>query len=337
MTDYDLEKFIGEGPDACSIYRTKWRRALLTKMMGRGRPILENGLLPYILQQAEYVKHVATGANFVELTMPQALQGTPGNYATAEFTALRAGFYKQEEEKATAASKIHDALGDTPKQLLLNQHGILETDLKTILKILDENYMRVTKREIDDAVNSLTEKFEPGQDLRKLIAKHKTVHATLAEASEPLPLHFKMNYLIDAVKHTKALSECVDAYMRGQPDRSKHSFDDLAAALTAQIANRPDTVFTMGYANAAPVDSLSRRIEELERMNRDLSARVARAEAGNGNERKLSAAPRRRDSLYCWSHGKQHSHSSNECRYPRQGHQTQATLENQLGGRVATL
>jgi hypothetical protein len=32
------------------------------------------------------------------------------------------------------------------------------------------------------------------------MSKHKAIHAALEDAKEPLSLHFKMNYLIDAVK-----------------------------------------------------------------------------------------------------------------------------------------
>jgi hypothetical protein len=155
--------------------------------------MLPHGLLPYVLQTDEYILHVATGANFAELTMPDDISPTASNHASSEFKNKRENYYRQEQEKAMAASKIHDALGGTPKRLLYNQQGILETDLKQILLKLDAVYLVVTKREIDEAIVALGEKFEPGHDLRALTSKHKAIHAALEDAKEPLSLHFKMN------------------------------------------------------------------------------------------------------------------------------------------------
>jgi hypothetical protein len=327
MADYQLAEFLGEGTDACSIYRTKWRRELLSKLNSRGRPMLPNGLLPYILQTDEYIRHVATGANFAELTMPDDISSTASNHASSEFKNKRENYYRQEQEKAMAASKIHDALGETPKRLLYNAQGILETDLKEILLKLDAVYLIVTKREIDEAICALGEKFEPGRDLRALVSKHKAIHAALEDAKEPLSLHFKMNYLIEAVKGVKTLSDCVDGYMQGQPDRSQHSFDALAAALNAHIANRPETVFSLGYANAATNNNLASEVEELKKINRELMARLSAVEARPRDDRKSPAGDRHL--FYCWSHG---------CRLPRgSGHQRQATFQNQMGGKKAVL
>jgi hypothetical protein len=329
--NYTLEPFSGEGPDACFIYRTSWRRSLLTKMSGRGLPFLNLGLLPRILGDEELAKHNPDGVETVKLTMPAALTGTPTNFAAAEFTYQRTNYYRQEQELAAAAAKIHDALGDTPKQLLIGEHGILITDLKTILRRLDAQYLTVTKREINEAMHMLEDRYEPGGDLKKLVAKHKAIHATLEDAKEGLPMHLKINYLIGAVNHIKALSECVDAYMRDQPDRTKHSFDALAAALNAHLANRPETIFSSGYANAMNSNardsqSLTHRIEELERANQQLITRLEQAEA------------RRRDFKYCWTHGKC-AHTSQECDQSRrkEGHQPGATFKDQMGGRPAKL
>jgi hypothetical protein len=218
MTDYHLAEFLGEGMDACSNYRTKWRRELLSKLNSRGRPMLPHGLLPYVLQTDEYILHVATGANFAELTMPDDISPTASNHASSEFKNKRENYYRQEQEKAMAASKIHDALGETPKRLLYNQQGILETDLKQILLKLDAVYLVVTKREIDEAIVALGEKFEPGRKL---------------------------------------------------------------PAAAVPYGNRP--------------------------------------------------------AFYCWSHGKNGTHSSQDCHFPRgSGHQRQATFQNQMGGKKAS-
>jgi hypothetical protein len=64
----------------------------------------------------------------------------------------------------------------------------------------------------------------------------------------------------------KTLSDCVDNYMQGQPDRSKHSFDALAAALSAHIANRPETVFSLGYANAATNNNMALEVAEADQQ-----------------------------------------------------------------------
>lgn len=330
MTEgYALEYFSGEGNDASLIYRTKWRRALLTKMAGRGHPFLQFGLLPRILGANELLKHNPTGVNTDPLEMPLALAGTPTNFAAAEYANARSNYYRQEQEIATAAGKIHDALGETPKQLLVGAHGILTSDLRIILERLDAQYLVVTKREIDEAIHVLEGRYEPGDDLRKLISTHKTIHATLEEAGEPLSLHLKVNYLMRAVSHIKALSDCIDSYMRGQPNRALHSFDDLATSLKAHVANRAETVFSVGYANVATTESLTERILELERMNKTLSERLTQAERRG---REQSTAPRA--FKYCWTHGKC-AHTSQECDPARQrdGHQRTATFHDQMGGR----
>jgi hypothetical protein len=88
-----------------------------------------------------------------------------------------------------------------------------------------------------------------------------------------------MNYLIVAVKGVNSLSDCVDNYRQGQPDRSKHSFDALAADLSAHIANRPETVFSLGYVNAGTNNNMTLEVEELKRINKELMARLSLVEA----------------------------------------------------------
>jgi hypothetical protein len=188
-------------------------------MSMRGRPILQFGLLPRMLKTEEMALHNLDVSALRPPAEPTG-SGAISNYATSMFNNALSNYNKQEQELATAASKIHDALGETAKQLLTGSHGILISDLKLILEQLDAQYLVVTKKEIDQATREPEEKFQPGSDFRKLVATQKRIHSTLEDAKELLSLHMKINYLVLAVESVKALYECVDAYMRGQPDRT---------------------------------------------------------------------------------------------------------------------
>lgn len=92
---------------------------------------------------------------------------------------------------------------------------------------------------------------------------------------------------------------------------------DLLAALIALVAKDPASAGALLRKQVPPVTA-------------------AAAAAADSAKPKKKKQQQQRTKKYCWTHGSQHSHASEDCFHPAAGHQKTATAGNILGGQPVT-
>ena len=165
MSNFHIQDFRGDDADCNREYRVIWRPALLAELTGHANPIHEFGLLGIALGAAEYATYDPNP--FIRRPAPV----NPGPAAPAaqwsNYKDLKDDFEKQQQAEALASRSIISHLGDTPRELLRDPvTRRYHSGLAIILQSLDNNYLHVTRQELIEATNILTQRYSPSKDFK---------------------------------------------------------------------------------------------------------------------------------------------------------------------------
>lgn len=171
MSVFNLQDFKGDESNSNREYRVAWRPALLAELSGHANPIHDFGLLGIALGAAEYATYDPNP--FVRRAAP----ANPGPAAPAaqwsNYRDLKDDYETQQKAEALASRAIISHLGDTPRELLRDPvTQRYHSGLAIILQTLDAHYLDVTRQELIEAQNTLTERYSPLRDFKAHITKH---------------------------------------------------------------------------------------------------------------------------------------------------------------------
>ncbi len=195
------------------------------------------------------------------------------------------------------------------------------TDLRTIIQTLDQHYLVVTRQELFQGANQLSERYNPiSMEFKAFITRHRQLHSTFAAAGQEISELGKIQYLTTATDHDPALRDCSNMYFTAVPKLSDQRFNDLATRLINIIANRPsqgtnDFAGAVQSTTQSDIEALRREVIELQRQLRA--------------KPQLNGVPKPK--CYCWTHGSC-AHSSAECNSRANGHKPEASFNNRMGG-----
>ena len=154
-------------------------------------------------------------------------------------------------------------------------------------------------------------------------------HGTIAEQTVDNLCAFIVVYAEQRLEHTvdKAVLAQVGNKVAAQSvafNATASTEPDLLAALVALVAKDPASAGAFLRKQVPPVTATG------------TAAAIAAAPAPVAPKPKKKKKQQQRPKKYCWTHGSQHSHSSDDCFYPAAGHQETATAVNVMGGQPVT-
>ena len=224
---------------------------------------------------------------------------------------------------AALPQEFHANYGDTVTSLAIRE----------ILQQVKTCYATVSVEYIDRQIISLRQPWQPElESYTVFVGRHRTVHRLAADNDLPLPDNAKILPFIEA------LPTALCSY-------GKHSWTarfptvDAARTFDAAVAHfRPyceDVVSDTSLAT--PDDNL------LYANNASAAPPKAPATSKNPPIRNATqpppSAPRKRPAKgslhYCWTHGANASHSSDQCRTPKPNHKPEASYAHRMGGSAA--
>jgi hypothetical protein len=322
---FNIALFAGDEANSNSIYRDQWRPALIAELSRHAFPVHPHGLLGFALGAIEYLTFDPNP--FVAIDRPD--QPAPGATASAWslYNDNNANYAKQEQAKALAAGSITSNLGTAPLELIRDPvTRRFQTDLATILQVLDQHYLVVTRQELLDGRNALLVRYNPTKDFKAHLGKHRQLHNTFAHSLQPLSELDKIQFLVSSVDFDSEVKAAVQMYFTAVPNLAQQTFQGLAGRLTLLMANRPSAGVNE-FANAATTPpshgSGVRHQRDLVAENEELRKEL--------RDLKRSLKPKR-PNRYCWSHGLC-GHDSSYCRQPHPGHKNSATATDKMGGK----
>jgi hypothetical protein len=317
---FQISPFKGDEAEANRIYRDTWRPALLSELSRHAFPIHAHGLLGLALTAVEYATYDPNP--FV----PKVAPPHPGAAGTAaqwsNYKDLKTDYESQEQAEAAAVGVTLANLGDTPRELLRDPvTRRIINNLGRIMITLDAHYGNVTRQELLDCLNCLSERHSSAKDFRAYVTSQRQLHNTFAQAGQPLSEMDKVKYLSLGVEGDPEARICIRMYFTAVPALAAQNFNDLALRIDSMMANRPPpTVNEFMGASVTPNTSTTKLISENESLRAELA------------EIRQMLRSQQRPKSYCWSHGPC-SHSSAGCVQTAAGHVREATMQNKMGGR----
>ena len=124
----------------------------------------------------------------------------------------------------------------------------------------------------------------------------------------------------------------IDEYDRKSKSIKDQNFSDFSLLLIqvdeslAQSKSTAITTQSLGYSAEAAKASISRNEEDLDKR---IAAAVSKAVKTN----KAPGADKKPNTNYCHTHGIEANHTSDTCKYPIEGHKTEATFADKMRGR----
>jgi hypothetical protein len=193
------------------------------------------------------------------------------------------------------------------------------SDLPLIIQTLDLHYLVITRQELLDSINALSERYTAAKDFRAYITKQRQIHNTFAQAGQPLSEMDKVKYLSAGVDHDLDARGCIQLYFAAVPDLAGQNFNDLAQRINRMMANKPPSTLNE-FIGAASNISMAKLISENEELRAELI------------EIRRMLKPQQPQKSYCWTHGPC-GHTSAQCVQTATGHMREATIQNRMGGR----
>ena len=121
--------------------------------------------------------------------------------------------------------------------------------------------------------------------------------------------------------HTEQDLEAANAYIT----------DLEATVASTQQANQVTLPSTTSSTNDDALQLLLTKFKELEAEVKAAKSTSSNSNGTDGNNKKKNKQKEKRDRKYCWTHGAC-AHDGEECNNRNEGHKTEATFDNMLGG-----
>ena len=214
-----------------------------------------------------------------------------------------------------------------------HKFGYSARTVKELLTHLRDNYGTITAAELEQNRQSIQQPWDPNKDLTKLWTKVTAVRQLASENGSPIDDRTIIQLLYNALSPSDVYTQALQAWHLKATDASTYAqftehmnqYDDLRALF-------PVTTKDAGYHGAHNVqrDDTTPPPHPLPQLeNTPIEPVCAVATTNTG------VSPTVNHVLYCWTHGITRGtsqHTSGTCKKRADGHQTEATLYNRMGG-----
>ena len=271
---------------------------------------------------------------------------TEGDRILAIHKYLHVTYTAQQSALAEIETDLHTYTSETVKATVISELGghldALETHtLPQIYAALTRRFGNTSAADLAQLRNDLQHSFthENKDSLPNFTNNQSRIFAKFAQAHNPISENQKITYLIEAINKSpssEAFKSTIFTFLSTNHDLANPARTYAALVHQLLIANTivsiPPPVLTQTYAYTATAQTA----QTARASSPSQSSANAKPTRSSTSNRSSSPAPRVRfqDSPathYCWTHGTGY-HSSNHCKYRREGHQTQATAVNIMGG-----
>ena len=306
-----------------------------------------HGLLPEMLGAVEFHKVTNENINqFSEYVHPGPEPAKPLATASkadkAEYATNFDVWYKQDKrysDHIRCSNKFKEtffhSLDEASQTAIdISEYGIVNMQLSVMYELVDKMFSVITPTVYQRGIEALYVDYNPSHvTMRQHFSNHVSCHSfALNSSGEEITKVEKVRLLRNSVFKCGLFQVAIDEYDRQFKSIKHQNFNDLSALLIqvdqslAQSKIASVTTQSLGYS--AEVAKLSNsRIEE------DLENRIAAAVTKAVKSSKASGAEKKPNTNYCHTHGIEANHTSDTCKFPIEGHRTDATLTRKLGGR----
>ncbi len=184
--------------------------------------------------------------------------------------------------------------------------------IRGIIANLQGRFGTPSATQLNASLRLIAGAFPAAARLQNILGTHRRVHQLHASAGNAISIFQRTQHLKDAVVNIPHLRTAVGLYVHNNPRVDNQDFDGLAAALETADNNAEFAHFAAS-AMETPEPTVP------------LTALAA-------DNPQRPKGPQR----YCWTHGPC-GHTSADCFTKKPGHRPEATMTNQLGGRVEPL
>lgn len=305
------------------------------------------GLLPEMLNAVEFLKvtnepithfsqHIHPGP---EPTKPLA---TASKADKSEYAANFELWYKQDKRYAEHIRSYNkfkevffNSLDEASQTALdVSEYGVVNMKLSVMYEIVDKMFSMITPMVYQRGIGGLYCEYNSSNvTMRQHVSNHVNCHAfALNSSGEEVTKVEKVRLLRNSVSKSGLFQVAIDEYDRKVKSIKDQNFSDFSLLLIqvdeslSQSKAASVTIQSLGYSAEAAKVSNS-RIEE------DLDKRIAAAVTKAVKFNKASGSEKKPNTNYCHTHGIEANHTSDTCKYPIEGHRTDATLTNKQGGR----
>jgi hypothetical protein len=291
-----------------------------------------HGHLALTITPAKYL--ALTGVAFEAPTNPGAAANHPAAATTAQITEANRRF-----DAAKIEFQTYNVIeGLLKRQVLsavdamyldeLNDEtvGFATSTCRALLAHLRSNYGTITPDQLETNLRQLERQWQPPAPLESLFQQIKKCQRFATDGNDPITNKTAVRSVLKNVEATGLFADaCRDWRKRDDTDQTLAAFKIAFSAADLE-RKRQTTSAAAGYhgANAAravtPAPATS------------APARPVASPAPATPSYRSANTPR--NFHYCWSHGlgRNSQHTSPTCTYPKEGHQTDATLDNMMEG-----
>lgn len=235
------------------------------------------------------------------------------------------------------------------------QFGYRHLSAANLLAILDKKFLVATVADFNTMERKLEIAFKMDNNIYEFVQTHRTVATYFAKHGQPLNEYNRLDKFKRSLTQCKMFDKVSDHYFFSHPSFQDQKFEDYANAIITEWesikANGSTSASSnpasgSGYAGATSVEQVTSpvptTIEALAAQVEKLTAAAAVAKKTKDEQEKAKAKAKAKsekyqsskNDYYCHTHGCNFTHNSNKCRFPGEGHQKEATLANQMGGKA---
>lgn len=235
-------------------------------------------------------------------------------------------FKHQETLKHAAKTELLTISPSTIRQLLSDpEHGTMHLHVRTIFAATEQKYRIITGDTLIMAKSMLPKSCtRDPESIRLAACEHRSYYSLRMKANQPTAEHDKFNQFLELLSNVD-FGLFKQLFKRSHPTLAEQTFELLVSEAITEAETMPSTPnFT---ANSATLRSYD-----------DYIANAVRAAAAAGFvPHAINAGPATGQGTvmhYCWSHGPNTSHNSQDCRHRHDRHKATATAADKQGGRT---
>ena len=287
-----------------------------------------NGHLGLVMPTAAYV--IRAGVAF---DVPDHPGLQPVHAAAATFAPITAA--KRSYDQALDEFKTYATITEKLKQQVLSSvdpiyyqnleddtFGYSDVRIPAIIAHLTTTYGTLTASDLESNQDKLTEAWNPDDPIENLWKNIKIVRAIATQGGEPISDGTTIQLTLLALGKTSVHSHAIETWY--DKDDTEHTWPNFLLHFNKHEKTRLNkmTAQAAGFHGAQNAKHI---------VPDDQANAAADQQAGKSRDLFVSDGI---PLFYCWTHGlsKTSQHTSKTCTNQNEGHCTEATLENRLGG-----
>ena len=283
----------------------------------RASDACENGLLSILLSEEEYVprENDPVFGGLVPPAKPVAINGKFDELAFFEYKESKAAYssFKKDEKKACQA--LLGSADEATAYLMKAMDNYINLNAAEILAIMDDIFLKVTPRTLDENWQILAHPFTDISKIREHLAEFDLIFNLFEKNNQPICEYLKVKLVLDAVRNLGALTEAVNHFNSRKTEVAERLYSSLSKKLLTAVVSLPIAPY-VPPVNPYQIGSVTPSRVPPARGMPGAPAQLLTPKAANRNDKSANANntkasagtksshPARTDhDVYCWMHG----------------------------------